>query len=52
MKEEWTKEDETGLSKLARSGVSSIPTNKRDLADLILNHPDYSNRVQRETLKS
>jgi hypothetical protein len=48
MKEEWTKEDASGQSKLSQLGVSSIPTNKRDLADLILNHPNYMNRVQRE----
>lgn len=48
MKEEWTKEDDSGQSKLSRAGIASIPTNKRDLADLILNHPQYMNRVLRE----
>lgn len=52
MKEEWTKEDESGQSNLAKLGVASIPTNKRDLADLILSHPQYKNRVQREAIAS
>lgn len=51
LKDEWSKEDEFGQSKLARSGIASIPTNKRDLADLIFAHPEYKNRAQREAEK-
>jgi hypothetical protein len=48
MKQEWTAEGPDGQSKLAKLGVAAIPTNKRDLADLIMSHPTYMNRVQRE----
>jgi hypothetical protein len=48
LKAEWLAEDASGESKLSRSGVRAIPTNKRDLAGLILSHPEYKNRVQRE----
>lgn len=47
MCEEWMKLDENGQSKLSRSGVQSIPTNRRDLADLILAQPEYKNRAAR-----
>ena len=48
MSEEWTRPDEKGETKLSKSGRTAIPTNRRGLADVILSHPGYKNRVARE----
>ncbi len=45
---EWCTIDESGTSKLAKLGVSSIPTNPDSLAELIFSQPSYKNRSQRE----
>lgn len=49
LKKEWVdNKDSEGKSKLERNGVTSIPTNRDALAELIFTQPDYKNRSQRE----
>lgn len=51
LKKEWVEDlDEQGLSKLAKNGVSHIPTDPDQLAALIFSQPNYKNRSQREEL--
>src|ERR1700690_3565331 len=48
LSQEWTALDATGQSKLSRSGISSMPTSKTALVDLIFDHPEYLDRISRE----
>lgn len=49
LKKEWVDDlDAQGQSKLARNGITSIPTNPDDLAQLIFSQPNYKNRSQRD----
>ncbi len=44
---EWTSLDASGESKLSRSGITSIPTSKTEIANMIFAHPEYKNRIDR-----
>lgn len=46
MKLEWV-----DSGKLTSLGISSIPTNRDDLVNLITTRPEYKNRIQREAEK-
>ena len=47
LKKEWL-EDKGNGSKLARNGVTSVPTDDIALAEVIFAQPNYKNRKQRQ----
>lgn len=44
LKDEWCSDDGSGQCKLAKNGVSNIPTERDALAELIFSQPNYESR--------